>query len=691
MRRGRIFYFRKRLPLVGSNQQSNLFLCLSLQTDLPFDAVKRAAALLTVYEREENKIVDALETGTLCAEDIKTILTAQMRTALAKILAMQPGMKDWDEKDFDVRIAALEAENKTLRRAARDANWDSVRDLLKAAAQSVGLNIPDNIGDDLGRQAISVKRRLNDVEVEVLEGDDVRQCAKPILVECGAENFEKFITAPVTAGAAFEMVRKLYPSQAMRTIIDSFEKIYTEHFGNTPPTAVHRARQEEFFAWLSRLPKTHGKSHGRNRATNAKEEKGKGPQGKIVSKNQEISEADAMDYTVMEEIRAINGISLVEKRAQLAERLVPRLTMSTLKKNRDSLSRLFKAAEKLGGEVPKVVSYKDLDEIVKRGAPDDELYVRVTKPKTRMPWTKDRIASFLSCPIYTGCHTKLHRSRRGRIVVRDATYWVPLMVLTLGSRIAEILHLKKSDVVHRDGQLCLTLNWGPEHSGKSESARRILPVPELLLQLGFAEWFQHLPEAQFMLFPDALARSQKGDVTSAFGKHLHHILERLKLADFDQDFYASRKTLSSMLDHAGVQENRRQAIAGHRHGTVLNCHYTAHEVEQLKSALDVADFQLEISFDPKLGFPVIRKCNLGGKIVLDVDVTLKANHQVATLLVRDPGKAEPVFEYASSADNTRQERCKAAQSMAAIAKQYSLRMPRNSDRRKAIEHLMAYA
>ncbi|MFT6091328.1 MAG: integrase [Sulfitobacter sp.] len=653
--------------------------------------MKRAAALLTVYEREESKIVEALSNGTLCAEDIKTTLTALMRTTLANILAMQPGMKNWEEEDFDDRIAALEAENKSLRRAAREANWDGVRDVLKAAAHSVGLTISDSIDDDLGRQAISVKRRLNKVEVEVLEGDDVRQCAKPLLVECGADNFEKFISEPVTTKAAFEMVRKRHPSSSMGRIIGSFEVLYMEYFGDTPPSAIHPAKQEKFFAWLSRLPKTHGKSHGRNRATNANEAMGKGPQGKTLTKEQEISEADAMDHAIMEEIRAIEGISLSERRALLAERLVPRLTMSTLKKNRDSLSRLFRAAEKLGSEVPKVLSYKDLDEIVKRQAPDDELYVRVTKPKTRVPWTKDRITSFLTCAIYTGSHSKRYRSRRGRIVVRDATYWVPLIVLTLGSRISEILHLKKSDVVHRDGALCLALNWGPEHSGKSESAKRILPVPELLLQLGFAEWFKRLPEAQYMLFPEALDRSSTGDATSAFGKHLHNILKSLKLADFDQDFYAARKTLSSMLDQAGVQENRRQAIAGHRHGTVLNCHYTAHEVEQLKSALDVADFQLEISLDAKLGFPVIRRCNLGGQMVLDVDVTLKDNHQVATLLVREPGNTQLVFEYTPSTQESRRERCNAAQSMAALAKRYSLRMPRNADRRKAIEHLMAYA
>ncbi|WP_448328369.1 DUF6538 domain-containing protein [Sulfitobacter sp. M13] len=53
MRRGRMFYFRKRLPADISRFGSNQFICLSLRTHLPLDAVKRAARLLTVYEKKE--------------------------------------------------------------------------------------------------------------------------------------------------------------------------------------------------------------------------------------------------------------------------------------------------------------------------------------------------------------------------------------------------------------------------------------------------------------------------------------------------------------------------------------------------------------------------------------------------------------------------------------------------------------
>jgi integrase len=691
MRRGRFFYFRKRLPTIGSNREPNLFLCLSLRTDLPLDAVKRAAALLTVYEQEEENIVDALNSGTKSAADTKTILTEMMRKELARFLDMQSSPVARSDIEIDARIDELEAENRSLRRAARLANWDSVQKSLSAAARSIGLQAPTEIGGDLGRRALSMKKRLNEVEKDVIDGEEVRQSARPLLDEHGIADFDRFIAAPVGVDAAFAEVDRLFPSKEMKRITAALKVAYIEFFQNTPPQAISQNRQKKFFKWVARFPKNHGKNHGRNAWTNKNEANGKGPQGKTISKTEEISAADAYDYIVMEEIRALEDVSLAEKRAKLAEQLQPRLTTATLRKYRDSLSRLFKAAQALGSDVPKALSYKELDTQVQSLATTDELYVRVTKPKSRLPWSKERLAAFLTSPLFTGSASEHRRWKRGRIVVRDASYWVPLMVLTLGSRITEILHLKKSDVVRRDGELCLTLNWGPDAPGKTASARRILPIPRLLLELGFAEWFQNLPEGQMMMFPEALARSKNGDVVSAFGKHLRGILTHLGLADYEEDFYASRKTLSSMLDQAGVQEGRRQAIAGHAQGTVLNCHYTAHEVAQLKSALDEADFRLEICYDPKLGFPVIRKCNLGNRTMRDVEVTLADGGHVATVVVLDRDDSIPLFKYAHADSGNTIERGEAARTLVAIARDSTLRMPRNAEKRKALEHLMAYA
>ncbi len=125
LRRGRIFYFRKRLPTWVSNHHPNAFLCLSLRTDLPLEAVKRAARLLTAYEQKEKDLLKT-KTETLTAADTKALLTEVLRAELARILAAQNRPGDTSDADIDHRIEKLEEENRMLRRAARSENWNSV-------------------------------------------------------------------------------------------------------------------------------------------------------------------------------------------------------------------------------------------------------------------------------------------------------------------------------------------------------------------------------------------------------------------------------------------------------------------------------------------------------------------------------------------------------------------------------------
>ncbi|OOY26926.1 hypothetical protein BMI90_14490 [Thioclava sp. L04-15] len=208
MRRGRIFYFRKRLPLAGENRDSNHFLCLSLRTDLPADAVKRAAALLAVYEQEKEKIVDAILNDTLTKEDAKALLTEILRAELARLLETQYEMTKTSDAELDARIEELETENKALRRAARQGNWDGVRNLLDAATKLIGISAPEPLDPDLGRQAIGLKRRLIEIETEILEGDELRQCAKPLLNDNGIADLDVFVQKPVLLSTAIAIILK---------------------------------------------------------------------------------------------------------------------------------------------------------------------------------------------------------------------------------------------------------------------------------------------------------------------------------------------------------------------------------------------------------------------------------------------------------------------------------------------------
>ncbi|MBB3995468.1 integrase [Sulfitobacter undariae] len=493
--------------------------------------------------------MDAITNNTLSPSEARILLTEMLRDELGQLLSKQQDFSNWEDCELDARIEALEAENAALRREARRGKWDNVQTPLTKASALTSIVLPKPTTSDLGRQAISLKRRLNEVEMAVLDGDDINQATKGMLEEHGSTPLEEFVKAPVLISHAWEQTLKNYPTVSMRPNINGIGRLATEFFGDVPVASIHKERQIEFFVWLSRLPRKHGKSHGKNRYNS---------HAKVITKNFEISEADAHDFAVTERIRGRNDISTPEKRSLLAEELTPRVTIANIRKLRDSLNRIFKGAGDLGIEPPVALPYKIIENVIKANIPNDALYVRVTKPKIRVTWSEERLAKFLTSPIYTGCASKHRRWKPGSVIIRDATYWIPLIVLSLGTRIEEITLLRRKDVRYRNGTYCLAIGTAPEQSIKTEDSQRVIPLPQILLDLGFMQWFQSLTDEHGpLLFPEAACRSEVNAASSAFGKHFVRILEKLDLRAFNEDFYALRKTFSSMLREADVQDGQR--------------------------------------------------------------------------------------------------------------------------------------
>ena len=683
MRRGRMFYFRKRLPVGISKFGPNQFICLSLRTHLPLDAVKRAARLLSVYEKKETDFVDALTEQKLSPDTAKAILLEAMRGELGKMAAEERQADPLSDADIDQRLAALEAENRRLRRAARNKEWGDVLVLLKEASALVSVGLQEPIPNDLGQRANTLKRRLNDVKIAMDEGDDVRTASRDLLADHGVADFDTFIKAPILLSEAKAKTDELYPSKDMKRITAGVHRLLEEFFGNSPISILTKEKQKEFLGWASRLPRTQGRSHGKNRY---------GQAGKTVTKAEEISKADAEDLLCLEEIRSIEGISDAEKRALLADRLVPRVTINTLRKYRDAMNRMFKSAQELGADVPEAIPYSKMEHHIRSLAPEDKLYIRVTKPKIRMPWTEERISKLLSCPIYSGCASEHRRWQRGKLIIRDADYWVPLIVLTIGSRIEEILLLKRSDVRYRDGIYLLAIASGAENCGKTEDAKRLVPIPKMLIDLGFIEWFQSLQQDHgVLLFPEAARRSHSGEVSTAYGKHLRRIFNHIGIGDFDEDFYALRKTFSSALKREDVEEGQRQAIAGHKHGSIINVHYTAHHLSDLKDAVDKADFKLQIGKKRQYGFPVIISCDLAQGASLDVEITLGELSEADTVVVRDPNLAQPLLMHSGIIELSHEKVRQLAARLREITALRPLNLPKSAGKRAAFEALLALA
>lgn len=133
---------------------------------------------------------------------------------------------------------------------------------------------------------------------------------------------------------------------------------------------------------------------------------------------------------------------------------------------------------------------------------------------------------------------------------------------------AAALRLDKSAVMLRDGICCLALNVSFTDDGKNPSATRYIPVPDLLMRLGFNDWVRSRPGGPHApFFPGIAENPEIVELSNIFSKRCATLFKQLGVKDWNQDLYALRKTVSTSLSIAGTEESKRQEIAGHRGGS----------------------------------------------------------------------------------------------------------------------------
>nr|WP_255703038.1 tyrosine-type recombinase/integrase [Roseivivax sp. GX 12232] len=272
-------------------------------------------------------------------------------------------------------------------------------------------------------------------------------------------------------------------------------------------------------------------------------------------------------------------------------------------------------------------------------------------------------------------------------------------MITMGVRPEEILQAAVSDLVRRDGILCLFVGDEEDAVLKNEQSRRVLPIPEILLELGFREWVvKKRRDGETWLFPEIQPDKSHGRRSQIFGDRLRNLLERLKLRDAREDIYAMRRTLSSKLLSLGIDTGTRQKILGHLEGTTVDRHYSDHGLLELKDLLDAVDYGIEVGRDKRFDFPIIVGNRTALQTAIDVEVALTDQREVSAVQFRDSETDEIVFEAAISGRKAPAaypwNECSAldekevASQIIALSRQYSLTMPASEEATAALEHLL---
>lgn len=187
-----------------------------------------------------------------------------------------------------------------------------------------------------------------------------------------------------------------------------------------------------------------------------------------------------------------------------------------------------------------------------------------------------------------------------RTDVSDVTlYWLFLLGLTSGARLEEVGQARVTDV-KIDGSILYIdiddmMDAGaapdfPDKSVKTTGSRRIIPIHEHVLALGFAAYVDALRDAgSELLFPD-LRPSTFGKLTKEASRRLNRYINATVSTDQRLVFHSLRHRFKDEGRGADVQERVLDQLCGHVPATVGGRYGEGADLDALKRSLDRLKF-----------------------------------------------------------------------------------------------------
>ncbi|MDE3028616.1 MAG: hypothetical protein KGH84_09475 [Paracoccaceae bacterium] len=341
------------------------------------------------------------------------------------------------------RLAVIETQLADIRSAMRARNWGAADPVAAPTAASLGISLDARHQPSLARQILSTQLRLLELEAQVEQTcDDPLHLGQDLLDQHGLAPRREGLQAPVKLSEAIEKAAENAPEDVEKKI-RTIGKLALDHFGDIAMTMLTYGSTIGFFEAVWWMPKTWGRSHGKNRYNSV---------GKGIAPSEERRLADEKDARIIAEILADTSLTRADQRRKLAEQLTPRLVDVYVVVLRDMFQRIVGAAlgrrtvgRDLDDDDRVVPSHKQLKAAMvkwhKSAKTPCGLPARVVKPKRRRSWSLEHVARLLTSPLYQGSTPK-QRGRRPKgkrgVIIRDALYWVPLLMLHTGARPEEI-------------------------------------------------------------------------------------------------------------------------------------------------------------------------------------------------------------------------------------------------------------
>ena len=200
----------------------------------------------------------------------------------------------------------------------------------------------------------------------------------------------------------------------------------------------------------------------------------------------------------------------------------------------------------------------------------------------RDPFTIDELKWIFGGSIYTANEMK-----------HPYQFWLPLLGLFTGARLAELAQLHLSDIYEKDGVWVIDINKNsPEKKLKNIPSARIVPIHPILITIGFLDFHCNKSKASKLLFNELKAgRDGPGQAASKwFGRYRKTV--GITRTDGKKAYHSFRHTFINSLKQLSVPEANVAALAGHQTEGITYSRYGKDlDVTILRETLDQLKFE----------------------------------------------------------------------------------------------------
>ncbi|WP_417798955.1 tyrosine-type recombinase/integrase [Terasakiella pusilla] len=376
--------------------------------------------------------------------------------------------------------------------------------------------------------------------------------------------------------------------------------LWTEINGDKPVSAYSKDDIERFKKKLHLLPAHYRKSEKEREAG--------------LTVDDYIKFADDYDKAVAEDIdNEVKSGELLESEAEIErlERKIKRLGRGTINKHISALAMVLTYFE---DETGQVTFLRELNKI--RYSKDA---VRNDPQRFKRSLDDEHLYRLLTSTIFTGVESSKKYYKPGETIMRnEALYWGPLLIAFTGERREEAVQIKVTDVLKKEGIWCIRIDAGVGQSVKNESSKRFVPIPEILIKLGFLEFHKRQKSAgRKLMFPE-LKLGKNGCRGDIIGYKFLRMRQEIGLDQRGCDLHALRHAFCDEAlksgDYYKVMKLLGHAISGETGQTYA---HKDPSMKELKKIVDKVTYGFEV-IDTGRG-PLLRPKKARIK---DMDITL---------------------------------------------------------------------